>query len=179
MDFQQALRQLEYDFAILETLLPFVLIFVISFAVLQNVKVLGENKKFNGAIAAVLGLMVVIPHALHPTDDTVVSIILSSAPAVVALIIAVILAMLLSSSIGGPATITNNYVVYIALAIVLFIFASNAWDFLPLANFIGPATQNLIVILLVFGLIVYFIVGGGGGGSTGGGGSAGGGGSPT
>ncbi|MFW6013792.1 MAG: hypothetical protein ACOCZQ_00185 [Nanoarchaeota archaeon] len=161
MDFQQILRDIEYDWAILETLLPFVLIFVISFAVLQKVQVLGQNKKFNAAIAAVLGFMVVIPHALQPSDDTVVSIILNSAPVVVALIIAFILAMILSSSIGGSSTVSDEkgYMVYIALAIVLYIFAHSAWpDTIPFFDRIGDASMNLIIILLVFGLIIYFIV---------------------
>ncbi|MFW6013791.1 MAG: hypothetical protein ACOCZQ_00190 [Nanoarchaeota archaeon] len=165
MDFMQILRDIEHDWAILETLLPFVLIFVITFAVLEKMNMFGQNdgkmgKKINGTIAAILGLLVVIPHALNPSDGTVVGIILNSVPAIVALIIAAVLALVLTTSVTGEqneAVAGKKYIAYVALAIVLYIFAQSAWD-LPFFDAIRQETINLIVILLVFGLVIFLIV---------------------
>ncbi|MBI2652090.1 hypothetical protein HYX00_01375, partial [Candidatus Woesearchaeota archaeon] len=46
-----------------DVLLPFLLIFVIVFAILQKTKILGDSKKnLNVVVAIVVGLLVVIPH---------------------------------------------------------------------------------------------------------------------
>lgn len=168
MDFMQAIRDIEYQFGILETLLPFVLIFVITFAVLEKMPIFGSDpnnkgmrKKVNGTIAAVLGLLVVIPHALYPSDDTVVGVILNSTPAIVGLIIASVLALILATSVTGKqdnGIPGAQYIAYIALAIVLYIFAHNAWPHtIPFFDQISQATINLIIIILVFGLVVFLI----------------------
>ena len=47
-----------------DVILPFMLIFVIIFAILQKTKILGESRKnLNVVIAIVVGLLVIIPHA--------------------------------------------------------------------------------------------------------------------
>ncbi len=168
MDFRQFLLYLE-SWQVLEYFLPFVLIFVIVFAVLQRVPVLGD-KKFNAVVSAVLGFMVVIPHALNPRPDSVVSIINASAPSVVALIVAVTLAIILSSSLTGQKEIPymGQYGIYLALAIVAYIFASQAWpNTFPFFESVSQATINLIVMLLAFGIVVAYIVGRGNGGGGG------------
>ncbi|GAG35226.1 unnamed protein product, partial [marine sediment metagenome] len=58
---EEFIRVLE-SWGLTDVLLPFLLIFVVMFAILQKTRILGEDKKrFNMVIALVIGLMVVIP----------------------------------------------------------------------------------------------------------------------
>ncbi len=47
------------DVGLYEVILPFMLIFTVSFAILQKVKVLGDKKEFNVIVALVIGLLFV------------------------------------------------------------------------------------------------------------------------
>jgi amino acid transporter len=71
---QQGVYVLE-NLGVVDVILPFILVFVIVFAVLQKTKILGENKEgkpmknFNSVIALVMGLAVVIPHVMGSYPD--------------------------------------------------------------------------------------------------------------
>ena len=51
------------DLNVMDSLLPFLLIFTILYAILNKTKIIGEGRKnFNVMVALILSLMVVIPH---------------------------------------------------------------------------------------------------------------------
>ena len=73
------------EMGMLDSVLPFILIFTIVFAVLQKTKIIGEGKRqFNTIVALVLSLMVVIPHVTgrYPPGQDIILIINQALPQV-------------------------------------------------------------------------------------------------
>ncbi|MBT3721419.1 hypothetical protein HOG47_07255, partial [archaeon] len=72
--FQQWVMGLE-SLGLLDVLLPFLLIFTITFAVLQKSKILGDGgRRFNIIIAFVLAMSSIIPHIIGRGPDVVIVI---------------------------------------------------------------------------------------------------------
>ncbi|MBI2133687.1 hypothetical protein HYU11_03320 [Candidatus Woesearchaeota archaeon] len=155
---------------VLDSLLPFLLIFTIIYAILNKTKIIGEGRKnFNVIVALTLSLMVVIPHITgrypNPQSDPVV--IINTAIPNISVIIVAILAVLLIIGIFGKnldiaGTSLAGWVGIGAFIAVAWIFGSAAGffgeGFLALPAFLqDPDTQALIVMILVFGLIIMFI----------------------
>lgn len=150
-----------------DVLLPFVLVFVIVYAVLHKTKILGEDKKnFNVIVALVMGLSVVIPHIVgrYPFNFDPVNIINSALPQVSIILVAVIMLLLIIGVFGSEIEIANTplsgWIVIIAIIAVLFIFGS-ALGWFPMPIWLGflldPQLQALIIMILVFGVIIWFI----------------------
>lgn len=156
---------------IADSLIPFFLIFTVVFAVLEKAKIFGvTGKKFNVIVALAIALIVVIPHVMgtYPEGKDAVVIINSALPNVAVLAVALIMFLFLIGIFGGTAGGLAGIAGIIAIVAIVWIFGSSAGWFKELPSWLAdPATQVLIVILLVFGLVVWFIVGGGGGPGTG------------
>jgi hypothetical protein len=92
--FGQWISNLE-QLGLLDVLLPFLLIFTITFAVLQKSRILGEDsKRFNTIVSLVLALAVVIPHVTNPGGPADVVVIINAAlPNVSLLMIASMMAL--------------------------------------------------------------------------------------
>jgi len=155
------------NMGVLDSLLPFILIFTILFAVLQKTKIIGEGKRqFNTVIALIISLMVVIPHLTgrYPPGSDVVTIINTALPQV-SLLVIVILAALLLIGVFAPGIMFGGtgfgaFLALLSIGAVVYIFGNAAgwWrnvGFLRVLN--DPDTQAVIVIVLVFGLIIWFI----------------------
>src|SRR3989344_3859843 len=102
-EFPDFLVRLE-EMGMLDSLLPFILIFTIVFAVLQKTKIIGEGRRqFNTLVALVLSLMVVIPHVTgkYPPGQDIVAIINTALPQV-SLVVVIILAALLLIGVFAP-----------------------------------------------------------------------------
>lgn len=160
---------------ILNIFLPFILIFVIVFAVLQRTHILGkgpDKKKFNVVLALVMGLSVVIPHALgrYPPESDPVLLINNVLPNISLIMLAVIAFMLIigvfghSVKIGKSGSLTGIVMIIAALC-VLFTFgiAANWFGQLPwwLRFLEDPSTQTLFIVILVTAIILAIITGGG------------------
>ena len=90
MDFATVIELLDY-YRVADVLLPFLLVFLIVFATLQKVKILGESKKnFNVMLALIMGLAVIFPHVLGTGPD-VVPIINNSLPSISLVIVGIIM----------------------------------------------------------------------------------------
>lgn len=156
---------------IADSLLPFLLIFTIIFAVLEKVNIFSpgagvKSTKFNFVIALAIALLVVIPHIMgrYPEGKDAVVIINNALPNVAVLAIALVLFLLLLGIFGGKAGGLTGVAGIIAIAAIIWIFGSSAGWFAELPAWLSdPAVQVLIVIILAFGFIVWFIVGGSGG----------------
>ncbi len=156
------------DLGVLDSLLPFILIFTILFAILQKTKIIGEGRKnFNVMVALTLSLMVVIPHIIgsypDPQKDPIV-IINTAVPNVSIVIVAILMVLLLIGIFGKNLDIAGTslagWVAIGAFLAVALIFASAAgWlgEFGLPAFLEDPDTQALIVMILVFGIIIMFI----------------------
>ncbi len=154
-----------------DVILPFLLIFTISFAVLSRLKILGKQKsarRFDAVVSLVFGLSLVIPHVLGRYPGTSpVDVINASLPNVAVFLVAIILLMLMIGSFGIKWDLENNMggslFAFISLGVITYIFGVSAgwfhggmypWWLWWLQN---PQTQALLVTLLVFIVIVWFI----------------------
>ena len=162
-----------HDMGVLDVLLPFILVFVIVFAVLTKTKILGEDsdgkprKNFNAVVSLVMGLAVVIPHVIgaYPSPDSDIVLIINNAlPNVSIVLVAVIMMMLIMGVFGGDVNIAGSslagWAVIFSIIATLVIFANAAnWFELPYwLDFLNdPETQALVVVILVFALIIWFI----------------------
>ena len=150
-----------------DVMLPFLLIFVIIFALMAKTRVLGEDKKkYNLVVALVIALLVVIPHVLnaYPPGADVVDIMNQSLPQVSLIAVAVIMLLILIGLFGGEAkwmgSSLSGWIPIVAFIIILIIFGGAAgwwanWTWFD--NFFGAETVAVIVMILVFAIIVWWI----------------------
>lgn len=158
------------NIGVADVLLPFILVFTIIFAILQKTKILGEKgKRYNVMIALVIGLAVVIPHALSPSPYDVVSIMNRAFPSVSIFIVAILALFLLigmwSSKELKWGSSARGWITLISAIIIIAIFthAAGWWgggylpDWLYFLN--DPGTIAMIVIILVFIIVIMYITG--------------------
>lgn len=155
------------NLGVLASLLPFILIFTILFAVLQKTKIIGEGKRqFNTVIALIISLMVVIPHLTgkYPPGQDIVVIINTALPQVSLLVIAILAALLLigvfAPGVMFGGTGIGAFMGILSFGAIIYIFgnAAGIWQTTGMFNFLNnPDTQAVLVIVLVFGLIIWFI----------------------
>ncbi len=155
------------EIGVLDSLLPFLLVFTIVFAILQKGKVFGEEKKnINVVIALIMGLAVVIPHVTntYPAGSDVVNIINSALPNISVVVIAIIMVLLMigifAPDVSWFGSSIQGWMVFIAMAAVFYIFGSAAgwWQTPTTLGFLNNSdTQALIVIVLIFGIIVWWV----------------------
>ncbi|MBW2995757.1 hypothetical protein KY332_00490 [Candidatus Woesearchaeota archaeon] len=164
--FVEGLELLE-SMGLVDVLLPFLLIFTIVFAVLQKSKILGEDKKnFNVIVALVIGLSVVIPHALgtYPAGYDVVDIMNSVLPQISLIAVAFVMLMILAGIVGvniAGKSFAGLFVLISLIAVVAIFGASLGWwDSAWFYNIFGEETVAIVIMILVFGLIIWFITSG-------------------
>ena len=152
-----------------DVLLPFLLIFVIFFAILQKTKILGEGKKnLNVVVALVVGLLVVVPHVTNrfPPDADPVVIINEALPQVSLVLVAIIFLLILIGVFGQDMVMLGvtmpGWIMIISLGIILWIFGgaagwwSSGFDQFLEENF-GSEAVAVVIMLLVFGVVIAWI----------------------
>lgn len=174
MALQDALYRLN-QMGLLDVLLPFALIFTITYAISNMVPNIGDSSKYRKVISLVVGLMVVIPHITnsYPPGMDVVTIINSAIPQVAMVIVGVILVLMLIASTGAQGDDAKFYFTWtrwVALAIVVFIFIDSVFvtngigaiSSIPFLSWFGDGDfQAILLVILIFGLVVMFVTGGG------------------
>jgi len=150
-----------------DVLLPFLLLFVIMFAVLQKTRILGENqRRFNAVISLIISLLVVIPHVLdiYPKNADVVEIMNTAIPQVSIIVVAIVMLLVLVGILGGEKNwmggSLSGVIAVIAFIIVIWIFGSAAgwwegWGWFY--NFFGSEAIAIVIMLLVFAIMVWWI----------------------
>ena len=126
VNFADVILELE-QMGVADVLLPFLLIFTLVFAVLQKTRILGQyenrpRKNLNTIIALVMGLAVVIPHVVHPSDYDAVNIINRALPNVSVILVAILMMMLLIGIFSDRFDIGRSFYggwVVIAAAIII------------------------------------------------------------
>jgi len=152
------------SFGLTDALLPFILIFVIIFAVLQKSRILGDGKRnFNVVIATVISLMAVIPHVTGKGVD-VIEPIKNALPQISIIAVAIIMALLLIGIMGGEAKwmggSLSGVIAIAAFGIILYIFGAEAgwWQNRP-GNWgwWSGDTSSIVIIILVFAIVIWYI----------------------
>lgn len=152
-----------------DVMLPFLLIFVILYAILQKTRILGEGKKnLNVIIAVVVGLLVVIPHVTgrFPADSDPVIILNDALPQISIVLVAVVFLLIMIGVFGQDYVFLGvtmpGWITLASLGIILLIFGGSAgwWDSgfgQTLENFFGTEGVAIFIMLVVFGLIIAWI----------------------
>ncbi|MBS3112956.1 hypothetical protein J4418_02665 [Candidatus Woesearchaeota archaeon] len=167
--FENAIYTLE-RMGVADVILPFLLVFTISFMALKQVPVLSSNKHVPTIIGLVLGLSVVFPHVTgnysYSYGQDVVNIINESLPSV-GLILVIIISILLLvgllgfdlASFGGSAL--GGGLVIVSLLIVSAIFGESAGWFenFHLFDWVNPEVQGLLVTGAMFFIFIMLITG--------------------
>ncbi len=152
-----------------DVILPFLLIFVIIFAILQKTRVLGETKKnLNIVVALVVGLLVVIPHVTgrFPANSDPVNIINDALPQVSIVLVAIIFLLLMIGVFGQDLVFLGvtapGWVALFSFVVIIIIFGGAAgwWSGYfgqTLENFFGTEGIAVAIMLLVFGVIIAWV----------------------
>lgn len=147
---------------ILDSLIPFILIYAITFAVLDKAQIFGVGKRnINAIIALAIGLMVVIPHIIgaYPPNRDPVTIMNTFIPNVTIVMIAVVMALILAGVFGFQfigGQLTGMVLIFSALVVTYFVGQAMGWWHVIIPQ-ISPETRALLIAILVFGLIIWFI----------------------
>ena len=161
-------RSLE-NWGLTDVMLPFLLIFVIVYAVLQKTKILGETKKnLNVVVAVVFALLVVIPHVTgrFPANADPVLIINEALPQVSIVLVAVIFLLILIGVFGQDYVFLGvtmpGWITLVSLVVIILIFGGAAgwWSGQfgnTLENFFGTEGVAVFIMLLTFGIIIAWI----------------------
>ncbi|MFP4117857.1 MAG: hypothetical protein ACLFTR_02945 [Candidatus Woesearchaeota archaeon] len=168
INFQEMILNLE-RLGVWDILLPFMLVFTIVYATLSTVVWTDDNqKKFAKVIAFVIGLGVVIPHAIgaYPPGANVVEIINTALPNVALIAVAILGLFILLGLFGIDASSLGSknigsYIVIFCIGAIIYVFASAGGDRyrIPRAlSFLNhPDTMALLITIAVFGIVVWFI----------------------
>lgn len=150
--------------------LPFLLVFVVVFAILQKSKVLGENKRqIDSLVALVIGLLAV---GLPVTRNFIVDFIPWVAVAVAVMLVFFILYGFVGGDLSGsnmPNGLRIGFGVLAGLFVLgILIYLTGLGD--AIGRWFGVDESggwtNIVVILLVIGAAVWVVIGKNGGGST-------------
>ena len=154
-----------------DVMLPFLLVFTIVFAVLEKIKILGEEKRnLNVVVSLVLALSVVIPHVTnsYPINFDPVDIINGALPAVSILVVAIMMLLILIGVFAHDKLFLGltapGWIGLFSVLAIIFIFGSSAgwWDSgvtNSLEDFFGEDAIAIVIMILVFGIIIAFITG--------------------
>ncbi len=165
---QNVMRILE-QWGFVDAFLPFLLLFVLIFAILNRLDIFksgekthaADSRRLNGLIAFAISLMVVIPHLLgrYPANMDPIILINKLLPSGAIMLVAILMLLLLLGIVGAQLPSTGGYfIAVIAMGILAFIIAITLWpSFAPGTFLQDPSTQALIIILLVMGLVVWFV----------------------
>jgi hypothetical protein len=162
--FQEFILTLE-GLGLLDVLLPFLLIFTITYAVLQKSKILGEDShRFNVIVSFVMAMAAIIPHVIGVGPDIVV-VINRALPNISLLMIASMMVLLMIGVFGKDVNIAGTnlegFVVLFAIIAVVYTFLVSAGVLAQppawLSWIVDPQTRSMLIAVLVFGIIVWFI----------------------
>jgi hypothetical protein len=158
-----------------EALLPFLLIFAVTFAVLQKTKILGDGKKqIDAIVALVIGLIVI-------TFGFATNLITSLIPFLAIAIVVILVFMILYGMVfqGGQNSFTIHKGIRITVGIlaalgllIVLLVSTGAWGYLYDRFLLGDASSSLVtnaifIVVIVAAVLIATMTGGSGSGSSG------------
>ncbi len=148
----------------IETILPFLLVFTIVFAVLQKSKILGEGKRqIDAIVALVIGLLFI-------SFAQAVGIVVQLIPFLsVSLVVLLVLMILIGSFWKGDMPKPLLYVLLVGAVIavsVAVLYFTNLWqaflDMIYSQGATGPSIfVNAVFVIIIAGAIVAVVIGSG------------------
>jgi peptidoglycan/LPS O-acetylase OafA/YrhL len=161
--------QILVDWGLVDAILPFILIFVLLFAILQKIKIFKAegkdegDRKLNGILALVIAALVVVPHVvqLYPAEQDPINIINQFLPSTAVILVAILAVILLLGLAGASIPSTFQWVIaLVALGfLIVMILMAIIPGFFPSFYWLqDPSIQALVIILLIMGLVGWFVV---------------------
>lgn len=155
------------QYGVVEIILPFLLIFTMVFAVLQRIKLFGDNKKnIHVILALILSLITVIPHftGRYPANYDPVNIINALIPSAGVIAVVVILLLFLFGIFGSKLSESGApvWAVLFILIVLGYIFGTTVGWWAPPSSAFSWWDSDLsmtIVALLILGAVIFFITG--------------------
>ncbi len=159
------------DWGLIDVMLPFLLVFVLVFAVLEKTHILGQDKKnFNVVVSLVLALSVIFPHVTGSYYGYLgfdpVEIINGALPQVGILVVAIMMLLVLIGVFAHDKVFLGltmpGWIGLFSVLAIIFIFGSAAglWGGDvggALEEFFGEEAISIFIMILVFGIIISFI----------------------
>ena len=141
-------------------LLPFLIVFAISFAVIEKSGILGKKKQINVIVSAALGLFVV-------SNVRVIEIITRFLPNIALFMIVILMFLLLIGTMIGGRIEYRGWVIYLAVFVsIVFVIWALAADFIGtewnLPSFwygFDPATKTTIFFVAAIVVVIALFMG--------------------
>lgn len=145
LDFTTFVQDLQ-DMGFYNYFLPFILVFAITFALLENSKILGDKKNVNLVVSMAIGFILI-------AQQPVVEIINNFLQRASLVIVVVLVALLIIFLISGKSLFENHLLgvgfILVILAIIWALSPAIGWEFPSWLN-ISDRTKNLVLLLLLF-----------------------------
>ena len=148
-----------------ETILPFLLVFTIVFAILQKAKIFGENKKqIDAIVGLVVGLLVI-------SFGQATGIILQMTVFLAVSLVVILVLMLLLGSFSEegkffekfPKAVNYILIVVVLLAVVIAaVYTTGFWQYLYDWIYIGSESTifvNILFVVIIAGAVVAVMFG--------------------
>jgi len=157
------------DWGFVDALLPFLLIFILIFAILQKIKIFSEgeganlkpNKKINGVLAFIVAAMIVAPHVtgMYPPGSDPIVMMSQFIPGAGVLLLALFCVMILLGLAGPVPNLLVWFIALVALGFLLIIILMAVIPgFFPWFGWMrDPTVQALLIIFLTLGLVGFFL----------------------
>jgi hypothetical protein len=151
-----------------DVLIPFILIFAITFGILSKIELFGKDKskKFNVLIALAMALIPVFQHVLYPGSPyDVISVMNKSIPQIGLVTVAIVCLFLILGLMGakvgeGQSGWPASVVTLLGIGFVVYVFGSNygiGWWSLPAWRWLNRETISIIVAVVVFALVIGYV----------------------
>ncbi len=143
-----------------DMILPFLLIFAVTFAILQKTKILGDGKKqIDAIVALVIGLIVItFGYATNLINSIIPFLAISI---VVILVFMILYGMVFQGDdkfkVHKGIQITVGILAALGLIIVLLV-ATGAWDYLYDRFFLGSDSSGLVTNVILIVVIVVAVL---------------------
>lgn len=154
-------------FGFLDILLPFILIFTITFAVMNRLSVFGtagaERRKYATLISLVVSLVVVVPHVRgsYPFGFDPIDAINAALPSVSLVLVAAVMLLMVMGVFGTTfAAAIAPFIGVLSVIFIVYIFGASIGFWRSpsdIFRFWNPEITSLIIIIVVFIVIVIFI----------------------
>lgn len=142
-------------------ILPFLLVFVIVFAILQKSKVLGEKPQVDAIVGVVIGLLTVVVPAARIVIDNLV-------PWLAVAVVVILVFLLLYGFVGGESALKAKWLkIVFGILIGIFVigvvlWATGAWD--TVSGWFnggsgGEIWINILVLVIIAGAIAAVVAG--------------------
>lgn len=153
-----------------DIILPFLLVFVVVYAILEKTQILGADKKrLNVGISLVVGLLFIFPHVTgrYPAGFNPVEVLQETLPQISLIAVAVIFLLVLIGVFAQDKVMLGasapGWVAILSILAVAFVFlrALDLWPDLTqwTSRMFGSNTLLIVVMILVAGVVISYITG--------------------